>query len=209
MKKIILLVIASFFCLSMQAQKKKATPKKTASIVLAKAANLTAEIVKDNFYLFINNGTIKDTIVLKTVDVNNLPAECKITVFTTKQTPLYLITWNEKSSSKTDLKTEEVVLIYSQIYEITSKSLALANIQKTTNITEKVFLDKLKNASETQQRVRREGYEFALLPEGDVQLKSKTQDNKLTYNPTDKKYLDAKTTGKASATKPAVVKKKR
>ena len=201
MKKIILLFIISFFCLSMHGQKKKLIPKKSASVVLAKAANLTAEIVKGTFYLFINNVATKDTIVLKAVDINNLPSECKITVFTTKQTPLYLITWNEKTITKTDLKTEEVVLVYSQIYEINAKILALGNIQKTTNITEKVFLDKLKNASETQQRVRREGYEFVLSTEGDVTLKSKTQENKLTYNPTEKKYVDAKTVNKSTDTK--------
>ena len=209
MKKIILLFIISFFCLSMHGQKKKVTPKKSASVVLEKAANLTAEIVKGTFYLFINNVATKDTITLKVVDINNLPSECKITVFTTKQTPLYLITWNEKTITKTDLKTEEVVLVYSQIYEINSKILALGNIQKTTNITEKVFLDKLKNASETQQRVRREGYEFALSIEGDVTLKSKTQENKLTYNPTEKKYVDAKTVNKPTVTKSIDTKKKR
>lgn len=209
MKKLIFLVLISLFCSSLSAQKKKVTPKKTASIVLAKTANLSAEIVKDNFYLFINNVNSNDTIVLKKVDIKNLPINCKISVFTTKETPLYLITWSEKTITKTDLKTEEVNLVYSEIFEISSKTMAIGNIQTTTNITEKVFLDKLKNASETQQRIRREGFEFTLLPNGDVTLKNKTQENKLTYSPIDKKYVDAKSITKPTTTKPRVTKKKR
>ncbi len=209
MKKIILYLLISFFSTSIYSQKKKVATKKPVSIVLATAANLSAEIVKDNFYLFVNNGATKDTIVLKTVDVKNLPTDCKITLFTTKQTPLYLVTWNENTTTKTDLKIEDVVSVYSEIFEITSKTLALGNIQKTTNITEKVFLDRLKNASETQQRVRREGYEFALLPDGDVTLKDKTQENKLTYSPVVKKYLEAKSAVKATTPKTKVTKKKR
>ena len=209
MKKLILLVLVSLFCTSIYGQKKKVVSKKSNSIVLAKSSNLSAEIVKDNFYLFVNSGATKDTIVLKTVDVKNLPADCKITAYTSKETLLYLVTWNEKSITKTDLKTEDVVEIYSEIFEVTSKTLALGNIQKNTNITEKVFLDKLKNASETQQRVRREGYEFTLLADGDVTLKNKTQENKLSYSPLDKKYMAAKAGTKTTTTKTVVTKKKR
>lgn len=209
MKKIILLVVVSFFCTSIYSQKKKAVSKKSTSIVVAKSDNLSAEIVKDNFYLFVNNGAAKDTIVLKTIDVKNLPTDCKITPFKAQTVPLYLVTWNEKTTTKTDLKTEDVVEIYSEIFEVTSKTLALGNIQKTTNITEKVFLDKLKNASETQQRVRREGYEFTLLPDGDVSLKNKTQENKMTYSPTDKKYMEVKPAAKTTPAKTVVTKKKR
>jgi hypothetical protein len=209
MKKMMVLVLVSLFCVSICAQKKKPIAKKSTSIVLAKAANLSAEIVKDNFYLFINNVNSKDTIVLKKVDVKNLPSNCKITVFTTKETPLYLITWIEKITIKTDLKTEDIINLHSEIYELSSKKQVVANIQITKNITEKVFLDKLKNASETQQRIRREGFEFILLPNGDVTLKNKTQENKLTYSTIDKKYVDAKLPSKPSTTKPPITKKKR
>jgi hypothetical protein len=209
MKKLIFLVLISLFCSSISAQKKKPTPKNNTSVVLAKAANLTAELVKDNFYLFINNQNSKDTITLKKVNPTNLPIDCKILVFTAKQTPLYLITWNEKVITKTDLKTEEVVQVYSEIFEIETKTMVVGNVQTTTHITEKVFLDKLKNASETQQRIRREGFEFTLLPDGDVTLKNKTQENKFTYSPNDKKYVDAKQATKPTAAKPAVTKKKR
>jgi hypothetical protein len=122
---------------------------------------------------------------------------------------LYLITWIEKITVKTDLKTEDIINLHSEIYELSSKKQVVANIQITKNITEKVFLDKLKNASETQQRVRREGFEFILLPEGDIVLKTKTQENKMMYNPIDKKYVDAKPASKPTTTKPPLTKKKR
>lgn len=189
MKKIVLLVFVSLFCTSVYSQKKKKViPKKTTSVVLAKADNLSAEIVKESFYMFINNGAKKDTIVLKTIDVKNVPTDCKITPFKAKAISLHLITWVEKTTTKTDLKTEDIVNVHSEIYDVTTKTQVFANTQTTTNITEKVFLDKLKNASETQQKIRREGLEFKLNPDGTVALKSKKQENKLTYNPAEKKY---------------------
>ena len=189
MKKIVLLVLVSIFCTSVYSQnKKKVIPKKATSIVLAKVDNLSAEIVKESFYLFINNGVKKDTLVLKTIDVKNVPTECKIMPFKSKAISLYLITWVEKVTSKTDLKTEEVVNVYSEIFDVATKTQVFANTQTTINITEKVFLDKLKNATETQQKIRREGLEFKLNPDGTVTLKSKKQENKLTYHPIEKKF---------------------
>jgi exoribonuclease R len=52
----------------------------------------------------------------------------------------------------------------------------------------KVFLDKFKNASEMQQKIRREGLEFKLNPDGTVTLKSKKKENKMTYHPIEKKF---------------------
>lgn len=204
MKKIVFLVLVTFFYCAANAQKKKTTLKKATTTVLAKTANLSAEIIKDKFYLFVNNGTSKDTIVLKSIDVKNLPSDCKITAFTTKSAPLYIISWTEKTTSKTDLKTEDIINLHTAIYEITSKKLVLSNIQITKNITEKVFLGNQKDASETQQRVRREGFELTLLPDGDIILKTKTQENKMTYNAVDKKYIDLK----SAITKSVVTKKK-
>ncbi len=189
MKKIVLLVLVSIFCTSVYSQKKKKViPKKETSVVLAKADNLSAEIVKESFYLFINSGAKKDTLVLKTIDVNNVPTECKIMPFKAKAISLYLITWVEKATSKSDFKTEEVVNVYSEIFDVVTKTQVFANTQTTTNIIEKVFLDKLKNASEMQQKIRREGLEFKLNPDGTVTLKSKKKENKMTYHPIEKKF---------------------
>ena len=67
-----------------------------------------------------------------------------------------------------------------------------SNFQTTNNITEKVFLDRLKTASETQQRVRKEGFEFTLNSDGSVTQTSKNQLNKWVYDATKMEYVDAK-----------------
>ena len=102
MKKLIAMAFVLLFCISIYSQKKKAKSLKANTIVLAKTDQLSAEIDKNNFYLQMNN---KDTINLKTVDLKNVPTDCKITPFKTKENNLYLITWIEKASIKTNLKS--------------------------------------------------------------------------------------------------------
>lgn len=192
MKKLLILALVTLLCTNSFSQKKKSTSKKAfASSVLAKADNLTAEIVKNNFYLFVNNGKKKDTITIKSID-KIIPTDCKITSFSAKATPLYLLTWTEKSNTNTPTKTEDITQNYSEIYEITSKTKAFANIQTSSKIKEQVFLDKLKNASETQERMHNEGFTFTLTKEGDVVLSTKKQENKMTFDVATKKYIDAK-----------------
>ena len=64
----------------------------------------------------------------------------------------------------------------------------LRQCQKSSHIIETVFLDKNKTASETQERNRKEGFEFNLLPNGDLILKNKTQQNTYAYNVASDKY---------------------
>lgn len=212
MKKTALLILILICTTISYGQKKKAkskAPAKTTSTALAKADNLTAEIIKGNFYLFINNKTNKDTIGIKTVDANNSPKDCAIKSFTAKGTPLYLLTWTEETTNKTDLKTEIKTTLFSEVYDVSTKTKLFSNQQATTNITEKVFLDRLKNASETQEKVRREGFEFILTPDGDIQQKNKTQQNTFAFNVTDKKYVEGKPTVVVSAPAKVPVKKKK
>lgn len=195
MKKASFLILILLCTAISYGQKKNAkakAPAKTTSTALAKADNLTAEVIKGNFYLFINNKPKKDTIGIKTVDANSLPKECALKAFTAKGTPLYLLTWKEESTTKTELKTELKTVLFSEVYDVTTKTKLFSNQQTISNITEKVFLDRLKNASETQEKVRREGFEFILTPEGDIQQKNKTQQNTFAFNPTDKKYVEGK-----------------
>ena len=202
MKKIaflILLVLTAAFSYGQKKGSKKKAAAKPASAALAKADNLTAEIVKGNFYLFINNKAKKDTIGIKTVDEKNPPKNCTLKGFTAKGTPLYLLTWTEEITTKTELKTEVRTILFSEVYDTASKTKLFSNQQTTTNITEKVFLDRLKNASETQEKVRREGFEFVLTPEGDILQKNKTQQNTFAFNAADKKYVEGKTTSTATA----------
>ena len=211
MKKTALLILILLSTAISYGQKKKAkgkAPAKTTSTALAKADNLTAEVVKGNFYLFINNKTKKDTIGIKTVDANSSPKDCAIKPFTAKGTPLYLLTWTEETTNKTDLKTEIKTVLFSEVYDVSTKTKLFSNQQSTTNITEKVFLDRLKNASETQEKVRREGFEFILTPDGDIQQKNKTQQNTFAFNATDKKYVEGKPVVTAAPAKAPAKKKK-
>ncbi len=212
MKKTALLILILLCTAISYGQKKKAkgkAPAKSASTALAKADNLTAEIIKGNFFLFISNKNTKDTIGIKTVDANSLPKDCTIKPFTAKGIPLYLLTWTEETTTKTDLKTEIKTTLFSEVYDVSTKTKLFSNQQSTTNITEKVFLDRLKNASETQERVRREGFEFILTPEGDIQQKNKTQQNTFAFNATDKKYVEGKPTSLATSTAKTPAKKKK
>ncbi len=175
------------------AQKKKSSKAVKASPVVAKVDNLVAEVKAGNFQLTINeNGKAKDAIIIKTADAKFAPKDSKLIAFTANGTKLYLLSWTEITQNKTDLKTEDITTIYSNIYEVTSKKLVLYNTQLTNHIVEKVFLDRLKNASETQEKMRREGFEFTLNPDGTVTQKNKTQENKLVYDVTKMEYVNAK-----------------
>lgn len=198
MKKIIFIVLVTLISNVTFSQKKKSTAKKpvataTAKGVFAKADNLVAEVKSGTFQLTINeNGKPKDAITIKNVDAKFAPTNTKLTAFKANGAALYLLTFTEKNIVKTDLKTEDITIITSIIYEIPTKKQIFSNTQMTNHIVEKVFLDKLKNASETQERMRREGFEFTLNPDGSITQKNKTQENKWVYDVTKMEYVDAK-----------------
>jgi hypothetical protein len=149
-------------------------------------------MIKNKFYLFITNkGAKKDTILLKSFEVDKLPLECKIEPFTTKGTPLHKITWQEKKTAQSKLKTEAAVTTVSVICDIVSKTKVLTNEQTTTKITEIHFLDDKQTVSETIDRIRNEGFECIVNKAGDVVLKNKGKENKMIYVPADKKFVFA------------------
>lgn len=198
MKKIIFIVLVTLISNVTFSQKKKSTAKKpvataTAKGVFAKADNLVAEVKSGTFQLTINeNGKPKDAITIKNVDAKFAPTNTKLTAFKANGAALYLLTFTEKNIVKTDLKTEDITIITSIIYEIPTKKQIFSNTQMTNHIVEKVFLDKLKNASETQERMRREGFEFTLNADGSITQKNKTQENKWVYDIAKMEYVDAK-----------------
>ncbi len=192
MKKTFLLILLSVFCLNLSAQKKKKVNAKiTKTNVLAKSENITVEIVKNNFNIYILNGKIKDSVTVKTIGATN-PVDCKLKSFSTKGNKFYLLTYVEKSLVQNPNKTEDITITSSEIFDILAKTKIYSNIQKSTKITEKVFLDKLKNASETQEKMRNEGYSFTLLQDGDISLNSKSKSSKLTYDVVTKQYSEPK-----------------
>lgn len=205
MKKIALFTLLLCFG-NIYSQKKKKPEAVIPNVVIAKSGNASAEMSKNNFYFFISNGAKKDTLLLKKYDVKATPTLCSIKSYTTKGTPMYYVTWTESSVVETKLKKEETTIVESQIWNPAIKTLLIGNTQTATKIKEIVFLDKLKTASETQERTRKSGYEFVFLGE-DFSLRDKSSDTKYTYNVTSMRYEVSKPTSTA-ATKPTKKKRK-
>ena len=197
---------------------KKTTAKSTAGkTTLAKSGTLTAELFKSKtdykLYVLMNNKE-KDTLSLKTFPATtakeNLPVNFTITPFTSKGTILFNISWTEKSYTEIPDKKEDRTITVSEIWNATTKTQLHSNIQAATKITEILWLDKGKNASQTSEKMRNEGFVLTLNPEGDIILKNKTQENKLVYNAADNKYDAVKSAAPAApASKPAAAKKRK
>jgi len=184
MKKVILIVFI-VLCISpgLVAQKKKISKNAPVSSALAKSENVTVEMINKNLTVIrANSGVKKDSVMLKIFAENSKPTAVKITPFTAKGKKLFLISWSENVVTTTKLKTEDAIIIFSEIVNFETKSKVLSNTQTTVNITEMHYLDSKQTVSETVQKVRREGSELVLNPDGDVSLKNKTRENKLTFN---------------------------
>ena len=196
MKRLLILLAIALSTTTGFAQKKKTPVKSTKSATTsstAKVDNLTAEVKGKTFQLTIaEKGKAPDAITIKELVSDVKPTDIKLSSFTANGTKLYFLQWTEKSNSKTDIKTEDITMIYSVIYEIPNKKQVFSNYQKTTNIVEKVFLDRNKTASETQEKVRREGFEFILNSDGSVVQKGKTQQNNWTYDVAKQEFVDTK-----------------
>ena len=181
MKKFILFVCVALLSINGYSQKKKDGAKKpiTTTSAFPKLDNLTTEIKSGNFQVTISEkGKTNDALIVKAVDASFAPTNCKLSSFMANGVKLYLLTWTELNTIKTGLKIEERTTIYSVIYEIVSKKQVFSNSQSTNHITEKVSLGGTA-ASETQEKIRHEGFEFVLNPDGSVTQKNKTQ--KTTY----------------------------
>ena len=199
MKKIVIFTLMALMSLTAFSQKKtrgeagrsgaKTTTKPTATAALAKADNLVAEVKKGNFQLTINeNGKEKDAVIIKPADANVKPTNCKLTAFTANGTKLYLLTWTENVQIKTPKKTEDITHLYSVIFEIANKKQVFSNTQTTNHITEIVSLGGTA-ATETQEKIRRDGFEFTLNPDGTVTQKGKKQDIKWVYDAVKMEYV--------------------
>ena len=195
MRKIIFLAIVLLATSQSFSQKKKATAKKattTSAACVSKLDNLTAEIKSGNFQITIaGKGKATDAIIVKSKDAGPGPTDCKLASFTASATKLYLLQWSEKSLIKTGNKTEDKTTIYSVVYEIMNKKQVFSNTQITNHITEIVSLGGTA-ATETQERIRREGFEFILNPDGSISQKNKTQENKWVYKADTMEFVDAK-----------------
>jgi hypothetical protein len=193
MKKAILIVFI-MLCnnSSLLAQKKKSAKNAPASAALAKAENVTVEMINKTLTVIRASSAVKkDSVMLKDFTENSKATAVKITPFTAKGKKLFLISCSENVVTTTKLKTEDAIIIFSEIVNFETKSKVLSNTQTTVNIKEFHYLDSKQTVSETVQKVRREGYELVLNPDGDVSLKNKTRENKFTFN-VDKNLFVAK-----------------
>ena len=191
MKNLFIVILFSSFSITAIAQKKKNTIASPKANVLAKVKNVTLENIKTELWLYSKNQKNKDSISVKPIG-NSTFTDYTLKSFSSKNNTLYLLTYKEKSLVQSTNKTEDILSTYSEIYDFASKTKVFENIQKSTKITEKVFLDRLKNASETQEKIRNEGYTFSLLPNGDVSLTSKSKSAKLSFDAVSKKYSETK-----------------
>ena len=198
MKNIFFLTIALVFATASFSQKKGKgkKPVKTA-ITLASATNVLFEMNKKNglnqMYLLL--GATKDTLLIKSVSESTIivPTTCKLKPFIIGSTPLLNVTWTENTiTGDAKSKLENATKINNDIWDVATRNQAFSNTQTTTNIKEIVYLDRLKNASETQERNRREGFEFMLQPNGEISLLNKGITNTMIYNTVDKKYKTKK-----------------
>ena len=167
-------------------QKKKALPQKASATAstFPKLDNLTTEVKNGNFQLSISEkGKTNDALVVKAVDASFKPTDCKLSSFMANGVKLYLLTWTELTKVVSAKKSEDKTTVYTIIYELASKKQVFSNYQLTNHIIEQVMLGN-STASETQEKYRREGFEFTLNPDGSVTQKNKTQQNIMVYDPT-------------------------
>lgn len=199
MKKALLLFFSIVLSCSVYGQKAKktapkskvATAKKTA---LAKSDNLTAELLekKDAHLFFTLAG--KDTLFSKPVQKKDgTPAEVKIVPFTSGGAKLHLISWQQnKKIGDAKTKLENITESRSEVWDVAAKKMVFENTYTVNNITEVVWLDANKTASKTEEKIRRGGAECTLSAQGDIVLKNKSQESKLTYNAAQQKFVAKK-----------------
>ncbi|WP_396140408.1 hypothetical protein [Flavobacterium sp.] len=183
MKNIFLFLCVGLLTLNGFSQKKiSATKTPPSASALPKVDNLQVEIKNGKFQVAISEkGKNSDMLIVKDVDAAFTPKDCKLSSFTASGVKLYLLTWTEFSTTKSTNKTEEKTTIYSVIYEITTKKQVYSNYQLINHITEKVSLGGT-GAFETQEKMRREGFEFTLNSDGSVTQKNKTQQTTYVYD---------------------------
>lgn len=186
MKKIaLLLMVLSVSFTYGQKKKKKATSEKAPAGALAKSGSATVVYNKKKDLFLV---VAKDSMLLTKSRSNFNPTNVKITPVKVKTNTFYCVTWNEKVITDTKLKKENAAVTESQIWNPVTKTLLIGNTQKAVDVTEIVFLDRLKTASETQYKKRNEGYLFTLLGNGDFTLSNKSATTKYSYNEKSSRY---------------------
>lgn len=188
-------LLLSICSLTVSAQKKKkAVVAKPAKKTLATGASSTAEWfpTKTGTRFYVLSGPAKDTLFLKQYEPKAPePTETTVTEFTAKGVKLIAVSWKENTLTKTDKRTESGLSVQTRIFDPVSKTAVLENTQSTVNISEIVSLGGTE-ATKTVQKIRSEGSECKVLPDGDVTLTAKGRVDRLSYDPKQGKYVVAK-----------------
>ena len=149
MKKILIVAIVSLTGLLVTAQKSKktVTPKNE---VLATLDNVSAEIMVQNkirkLVLFVKNETQTDTLLIKQLpDAKYKPNNFSLKSFTTSDTKLYHVSWQEMILVDTKIKKETTSITENQVWNITTGKQLFNNFHKSYYLKETQFLDKNNN----------------------------------------------------------------
>lgn len=189
MKKYLLFVMVLTMSVTYAQKKKTKAAAAAPKGALAKSGDASVVFNKKNDLFLV---VVKDSMLLSKAKPDFNPANVKISPVKVKTNTFYCVTWNETQKSDTKLKKEVAAVTESQIWNPTTKTLLIGNTQKAVDVTEIVFLDRLKTASETQYKKRNEGYLFSLLPNGDFTLSNKSASTKYAYNDKSSRYEPVK-----------------
>jgi len=197
MKKIFILALA-VCSLSVVAQKKKPSAKPASKVpsktIVAKHDNMLSEVVEKNnafvFYTLVG----KDTLFSKSLAKDGgIPSEVKISPVSAGGTKLHSISWNQKRKvGDPKIKLENITESHVEIWDAAAKNRVFENTNSVNNITEIIWLDPNKTASKTVEKIRREGMECIVSPQGDVTLKNKSSESKFAYDAAQKKFIPRK-----------------
>jgi hypothetical protein len=89
-------------------------------------------------------------------------------------------------------KLEDITESHTEIWDVAAKKRVFENTNLVNHITEIVWLDPNKTASKTEQKIRREGMECTVSPQGDVLLKNKSSESKFGYDAAQGKFTAKK-----------------
>lgn len=177
-----LLLLVSTTALS-QKKKPVSKTKTETKVVSAKFENCVAELQKNQLFFFQNNASGKrDTIAIKTFDDKLKPENLSITAFTAGKSKLYVISWDEITSTNSDIKKEVNNTKQTVVIDMVLKKIVHKNYNTVINITETIYLDASKLASETREKIQRAGQEFIVNPDGTITLKNKAKQTSYKYD---------------------------
>src|SRR5690606_28013823 len=140
-----LVTLLTLTSLQVTAQKTK-KPVTLKSEVLATVDNVLAEIIVQNkirkLVLFVKNETKTDTLLIKQLpDAKYKPNNFSLKSFTTSDTKLYHVSWQEMILVDTKIKKETTSITENQVWNTKTGKQLFNNFHKSYYLKETQFLD--------------------------------------------------------------------